>query len=380
MAGSVAGIRVVRRCGGFPLDGGRKRSEVPPIRMSNPFFRFSAIPLIAAALPLVSCKKETSVPVSAAPAAEVETKVAEEKPEEVKKDSDLWTVDYKAALADAKATGKDVLLDFTGSDWCTICVVLKKEVFDQKIFDDGVRGKWALVKLDFPHNKEGMSQATLEQNDQLAKEYLLEEMQGFPTIFLTDADGKPFAVTGYLPGGPQNYVNHLNEMRERKAVRDNGFKRAGEMEGVDKARQLVNTLSVMGLPPVVAAKFYPEVIEQIKAADPNDETGYIRKDELRQRMKKLEMNIGEYLKAENYEGAYSLIETFLKSDGLDDEARQVVVHARAMLQANQGRWVDAIHSLDDAKAILPSSQLGMAIDKMRRELEGQNGSPVPPKN
>ena len=38
--------------------------------------------------------------------------------------------DYKAALAKAKAENKDVLIDFSGSDWCRWCVKLDKEVFE----------------------------------------------------------------------------------------------------------------------------------------------------------------------------------------------------------------------------------------------------------
>ena len=32
--------------------------------------------------------------------------------------AELWTEDFAAAKAQAKKEGKDLLLDFTGSDWC----------------------------------------------------------------------------------------------------------------------------------------------------------------------------------------------------------------------------------------------------------------------
>ena len=36
--------------------------------------------------------------------------------------ADEWQTDYAKALATAKAQNKQVLLDFTGSDWCGPCI------------------------------------------------------------------------------------------------------------------------------------------------------------------------------------------------------------------------------------------------------------------
>ena len=44
-----------------------------------------------------------------------------------------WGTDYKAALAQAKAENKQVLLDFTGSDWCGYCKLLDKEVLEPDV-------------------------------------------------------------------------------------------------------------------------------------------------------------------------------------------------------------------------------------------------------
>ncbi|MFN9392095.1 MAG: hypothetical protein ACK57W_02105, partial [Flavobacteriales bacterium] len=33
-----------------------------------------------------------------------------------------WVTNYEQALKDAKASGKTVLLNFTGSDWCGWCI------------------------------------------------------------------------------------------------------------------------------------------------------------------------------------------------------------------------------------------------------------------
>ena len=101
-----------------------------------------------------------------------------------------------------------MLLDFTGSDWCGWCIRLKKEVFDEKQFQDYAKENLIMVELDFPQAKE-LPKKVKEQNDKLAQQY---QIQGYPTIVLLDSSGKEVGRTGYQEGGPQKYVEHLKEI------------------------------------------------------------------------------------------------------------------------------------------------------------------------
>ncbi len=65
-----------------------------------------------------------------------------------------WTTNYAKALAQAKAEKKNVLLDFTGSDWCEWCMKLDKEVFADPKFQDYAKKNLILVTVDFPQGKE----------------------------------------------------------------------------------------------------------------------------------------------------------------------------------------------------------------------------------
>src|SRR5471030_2210596 len=64
-----------------------------------------------------------------------------------------WTDDYTKALSEAKAGNKLVLLDFTGSDWCSWCIKMEKDVFDKPTFKDYAKDNLVLVEIDFPNNK-----------------------------------------------------------------------------------------------------------------------------------------------------------------------------------------------------------------------------------
>jgi protein disulfide-isomerase len=116
-----------------------------------------------------------------------------------------WQDNLEKALQQAKKENKAVLVNFTGSDWCIWCKRLTEEVFSKKEFETYTKKNLILVKLDFPRNIE-QSTETKMYNNKLAQKY---GVQGFPTILLFNSAGKLVLTTGYQPGGPTNYVNHL---------------------------------------------------------------------------------------------------------------------------------------------------------------------------
>lgn len=124
------------------------------------------------------------------------------------KDTLPWETNLETALATAKKENKAVLVNFTGSDWCMWCKKLNEEVFSKKEFADYAAEKLILVKIDFPKDIE----QTVEQkmyNRELAQRFNIE---GYPTIVLLNNQGSITGVTGYQPGGPENYVQHLKTM------------------------------------------------------------------------------------------------------------------------------------------------------------------------
>ena len=123
-----------------------------------------------------------------------------------------WHTDFEAAKKMAEQEGKDLLVNFTGSDWCGWCIKLRKEAFDQEAFRKGAKDLFVLVELDFPRDRSKLSKETREQNEQLKNRF---EIRGFPTILLCDAQGRPYARTGYQPGGGTNYVDHLASLKKQ---------------------------------------------------------------------------------------------------------------------------------------------------------------------
>ncbi len=121
-----------------------------------------------------------------------------------------WIDDQAKALAQAKADKKMVLMDFTGSDWCSWCIKMDKEVFDTPEFKAYAKDHLVLLELDYPHQK-ALAPQTKEQNDKLAKQYNVE---GFPTLIVLDADGKQVKMfDGYQEGGAKAFIAELDKLK-----------------------------------------------------------------------------------------------------------------------------------------------------------------------
>ena len=123
--------------------------------------------------------------------------------------SEGWLTDLDAAKKQAAAEKKDILIDFTGSDWCGWCIKLDKEVFSTPEFK--AQKDFVLVSLDFPRKKQ-LPAEEKARNEALMRQW---SVQGFPTIILTNAAGEAYAQTGYQEGGPAKYLAHLAELRKQ---------------------------------------------------------------------------------------------------------------------------------------------------------------------
>jgi protein disulfide-isomerase len=124
----------------------------------------------------------------------------------------VWHTDYPGALKQAKAEGKLVLLDFTGSDWCGWCVKFERDVLITQKFADYAGRRLQLVRLDFPRNSP-QSVELKRANEALSQQF---KVDGFPTFVLVNSDGRELGrQVGYLEGGPDAFIAELEEFSRR---------------------------------------------------------------------------------------------------------------------------------------------------------------------
>jgi thioredoxin-related protein len=124
--------------------------------------------------------------------------------------SDGWLTDFTKAQAQAKAENKYLLIDFSGSDWCGWCIKLDKEVFSQAEFQAYAKSSLVMMLADFPSRKQ-LEPSLVAQNQKMAQQF---GVRGYPTVILLSPDGKIAGRTGYQPGGPKAYVQHVKALIE----------------------------------------------------------------------------------------------------------------------------------------------------------------------
>jgi protein disulfide-isomerase len=120
-----------------------------------------------------------------------------------------WLTDYKKAQQQAKETKKRLLLDFTGSDWCPPCIMLHKQVFATREFQDYASKHLVLLEVDFPRTRLQRPELT-QQNQELAMRYGVEV---FPSILVFDSEGKPIGgFKGYDGGTAKDFIAELEKL------------------------------------------------------------------------------------------------------------------------------------------------------------------------
>ena len=126
----------------------------------------------------------------------------------------VWLEDLAAAQKASATSGKPILVDMTGSDWCPPCIQMEEEVFSQPEFS-AVSAKYVLLRLDYPRST-WQAEKTKAQNKRLAEVYTFE---GFPTYLLMDAQGALYAQhTGYVEGGVAGFARLLAGLEPQRAT------------------------------------------------------------------------------------------------------------------------------------------------------------------
>ena len=120
----------------------------------------------------------------------------------------LWLSDLSMAQAQAKAEGKFVLLNFSGSDWCGWCIKLRKDVFVRPEFEDYAKTNLVLVQIDFPKHKP-LPPAVQQHNQKLADRF---EVQAFPTLIVLDEQGTKRGRISYGAGGPKSFISEIEKL------------------------------------------------------------------------------------------------------------------------------------------------------------------------
>ncbi len=141
-----------------------------------------------------------------------------------------WQVNLPAALLQAERENKLVLVDFTGSDWCSACIALRHNVLDTKDFRNWAADKFVLVEIDLPQSK-SLPGNQLAQNKAIAERY---GIAAFPTIMVLNPQGE---VMGGFEGNVKSTADAVTALNHAIAAAPK-FSRAKTASGAERARLL----------------------------------------------------------------------------------------------------------------------------------------------
>jgi len=121
------------------------------------------------------------------------------------------------AKSAAAKEDKNIMIIFSGSDWCVPCMRLEKEILSQPGFEDAELSKLVLIKADFPtrsKNKKLISKKQQAYNAGLFEKYNPKGI--FPLVVLLNKDGQEIAVTGYKEMSPTAYASYIDNLVNSK--------------------------------------------------------------------------------------------------------------------------------------------------------------------
>lgn len=119
-----------------------------------------------------------------------------------------WQLNLDKAKSIASLQNKNIVLVFSGSDWCGPCIKLDKNIWATNEFQKVAGENWVLLKADFPRKKANrLSKEQTSTNEMLAEKY--NPNGYFPLVQVLDDTGKVLGTTGYKDFSPSEYIKHL---------------------------------------------------------------------------------------------------------------------------------------------------------------------------
>jgi thioredoxin-related protein len=127
--------------------------------------------------------------------------------------SQNWKLDFDEAKQLANEENKNIIIVFSGSDWCAPCIKLDRNVWQSEVFKKVADENWIIVKADFPRKKANqLEDAQMTKNRKMAEKYNIEG--SFPLVVILDKSGKVLGKMGFKNVSSEEYVKMIQEIEK----------------------------------------------------------------------------------------------------------------------------------------------------------------------
>lgn len=294
------------------------------------------------------------------------------------------------ALAVTRRDGRCIMLNFTGTDWCTACIHLRNKILDSDEFNDAMKDKLVLVEVDYPRTPELVQKISPEERQKREALLVAYRAEGLPYAVLLDAQGYPFATIAGTTRTTADYLTLLDKAFETLRTRNEALKRAKTLTGAESARALAEALNLL---PEACRDKYPDLLQTIAENDPNDTLGYRRyfrgsEPRIRQmaELRELFASFRGQFEPQLIQGHIAALDTFLAREDLDRDVRQEALRAKSDSYAFLLDVPAMLRTMKEAHAVAPDSRLGKKLEQNIRYTEdvilpmwqeSQKASPTP---
>ena len=125
-----------------------------------------------------------------------------------------WKYNFEEAKQIASEEGKNIIIVFSGSDWCAPCIKLDKNIWQSEVFQKEASKEWIIVRADFPRKKANtLSKEQTEHNRMLADKFNQEG--SFPLVVILDKNGKVLGKMGFKNVSPEEYIKMIHALEKK---------------------------------------------------------------------------------------------------------------------------------------------------------------------
>ena len=276
-----------------------------------------------------------------------------------------WLTDMDAAKKEAAEQKKDLMIEFTGSDWCPPCMQLRANVFSKPDFQKEAQKNFVLLELDYPRSKE-QSAEVKAANQKLAEQY---GVTGFPTVVFADASGTPFG--GFVGGRPREDVMKAMQdaLKNKEALQAAEANVAKASTDEAKVAALMEVLKLA--PKDYVDNFYGDVKAEIKKLDKDDKSGLKAADAHADQLKKAQKEVQDYLAGKMTANttpaeALQVGKSYPNRDKLLPETQQELLMMEFGTFLNSTGDVDgAVLILDKVAELKPGTEAGQQAPRIK---------------
>jgi hypothetical protein len=278
-----------------------------------------------------------------------------------------WLTDFDDAKRLAAKNGKDILVAFVSMDSSVWSRRLDTGVFASPAFAAAIAPSFVCVILEFPRTY-SLPSAEQKKNEQLRRAWAIST---FPTLFLADKTGRPYAVTGFRDSDAAGYALHLNALRDIRSRRDINLAAAARA-ATDSERATLMAQALEGLDENILIRHYRAELATLRKIDPQDSTGLLVKTEFMPKLRHLGDVVTRLIRQKkDFNGALEVIDKFVLRYAPTGEHLQRTLFLKLLVYGNRDvrNHAAVVKLMDTIIAVAPDSEQGkMAADARKRAL------------